>query len=149
MEWLRRRLASFMARRSDRQLGILERGPLRRIVLATLPMSMRAMFRPKVAAAADGTIEFRLRRPGGGVDYMEISVFRGACSIHPRASDWPTAVIDVGVADLLRMAAGAVATPSLVTDHRLRINGDMIMIMRFPTLFGLPTHPLVQPPRPA
>ncbi len=109
-----------------------------------MPLVMRLRFKRKLARDVEGVVEFRWLQPHGDVPrFMEIRVSDGRCRIRHVQSDRPTAVMSVGVADLIRMGAGAVATPTLIDEGRMRLNGDMFMIMRIPELFGLPTEPLV------
>jgi hypothetical protein len=140
------RLARIVAGLSDDQLAPLERGPLRRLVIATLPLSLRLLFRRRRAHDVDGVIELRLLDPAGGdPDCVAVAVRHGRCAARGRPAPRPTATLTVGIGDLVRMATGAVSSPSLVQAGRLRLMGDVFLVMRFPSLFGLPTRPLVPP----
>jgi hypothetical protein len=145
------RLATAMARvvaaLSDEQLGRLERGPLRRLVIGTLPAALRVLFRRRRAAGTSGVVELRLVDPDGGAPAcVSVAFADGTCTVARGPSARPTATLTVGIGDLVRMASGAVSSPALVQVGRLRIMGDVFLVMSFPSLFGLPTRPLVARP---
>lgn len=142
--WLQRRLARFIASLSDEQLGRFERGLLRGVVLRTVPIVLRLRFKGDLVRDLQATIEFRWMDPRGGrPQYLEVSLSEGRCATRRGPSGRPTAVMSVGIADLIRMGVGAAATPMLIYEGRMRLNGDAFLIMQIPTLFGLPTEPLV------
>jgi SCP-2 sterol transfer family protein len=141
---LERRMARFVAGLSDASMGRLERGLPRRIILLSMPLAMRLRFKRKLARGAHGVIEFRWLEPDGEISrYMEVRIDDGRCAIRRVQSERPTSTMSVGVADLLRMVLGAVATPTLIDEGRMRLNGDLFMILRMSEIFGMPAEPLV------
>jgi hypothetical protein len=138
----------FMARRvaavPERWMAGIERGPARRAIVAALPLIMRLRVNRRLARESQGVIELRLRRcDGTGADHLHIVLDGRRCRVRRGPSPRPTAALTTGLADLLRMAAGAVATPRLLQDGRLSLIGDVLVIMRFPAVFRLPTRALV------
>jgi hypothetical protein len=143
-------IARAVARTSDERLAFLERGAGRRALLATLPLGLRLLFRRRRADGVTGVIELRFADPAGGPpDRVEIAIAHGRCTVRRGASERPTATLSVRIPDMVRMAAGAASAPLLVQAGRLRLMGDVFLVMRFPALFGLPTRPLVPPQAPS
>ncbi len=113
------------------------------MIVCLIPLALRLQFRRGAASDAHGVVELRLRDPRGGHDAVEVTLDNGRCLVQRRPSERPTATLSVGLADMIRMATGAVGVPALLQGGRLQVNGDLFLIMRFPTFFGMPTRPLV------
>ncbi|WP_040807932.1 SCP2 sterol-binding domain-containing protein [Nocardia concava] len=151
---LARANAHFIAGRSPAQLAILDRGPVRRVVLATLPTLMRLLFDESGTRALggdplSGTLELNIRRPDGtGVDPFEIAIRDGGCTVSRRSSfRRPDARVTIGLADMVRMGSGAVDPGRFVAegmaDGRISMGGDPFLFLAVPNLFRMANRKLI------
>lgn len=151
---LARANAHFIAGRSPAQLAKLERGPLRRMVLAALPVAMRALFdgpgtRALGGEPLSGTLELNILRPGGvGADPFEIVIRDGGCTVLRRNTiRRPDARVTIGLADMLRMGSGAVDPGRFVAegmaDERIGMEGDPFLFLAVPNLFRMANRKLI------
>jgi putative sterol carrier protein len=142
---VRAAIARLVARLSDGQLRWLEWALIRWLVIRSVAPALRLLFKPSIAEDVDGVIELRLKRPRGGPpEYIEIDIRGRTCLVRRAPSRWPTATLTITLADMLRIATGAVGVPPVVQAGRVRFSGDVFLIMRFPELFRLPKRPFVQ-----
>lgn len=85
------------------------------------------------------TLELRVRvvrRRRGMALTLEIE--DGRLRVRPGAPADPGATVTIGARDLLRLAAGSVAWPQLLSNGRLELSGDAFLALRVPSLFRLP-----------
>jgi hypothetical protein len=88
----------------------------------------------RAARRRDGTVEFRVKQPGGGAS-MHTLVFRdGRCRARRGVVAEPDLTLELAIADLLRLAAGQIDGLSLVFTGRLRISGDLDLAFRLPRM---------------
>jgi hypothetical protein len=138
------RLARRIAAMPQSRLAWIERGRMRRLIVGLMPVIMRLRVNRRLAREVQGIVELRLRSPdGASTDYLHIVLDGDHCRVTSGPNERPTAALTMGLADMLRMAAGAVAVPTLLQDGRLCLIGDVMLIMRFPAVFRLPTRALV------
>lgn len=138
-------IARLVARLSDGQLRWLDWRPVRWLVVRSMTPTLRILFKPSLAEDVDGVIELRLSSPKGRpTAYFEIDIRGRACLVRRAPSRWPTTTLTITLADMLRLATGAVGVPHVVQAGRVRFSGDVFLIMRFPELFRLPKRPFVQ-----
>ncbi len=91
--------------------------------------------------------ELRVReRPGREPLRFTLDVADGVCRVSRGADGSAGAVATVGLADLIRMTAGLVGWPKLMSTGRLELSGDPFLALRFPLLFRLPAEPRVTRP---
>ena len=88
----------------------------------------------RAASRRDGTVEFRVKQPGGGAS-MHTLLFRGGrCRSRRGVVAEPDLTLELTIADLLRLAAGEIDGLSLVFTGRLRISGDLDLAFRLPRI---------------
>ncbi|MEU1209401.1 SCP2 sterol-binding domain-containing protein [Nocardia sp. NPDC005825] len=135
------RAVKLIAARSE-ALDRFEHGTTRKLNLALLPIVLRTKFDPTRAGDLEAILLFRLCKPDGeGEDPMTIRIAQGRCRIDRVAHDDPDASASLGLADMIRMAVGAVTPPQLWTSGRLTLTGDPYLFARFSVLFR------AQPPK--
>jgi hypothetical protein len=145
---VRAALARFVAARTDRQL---ERPPLAQLLLASLPLTLRAQFRPAYAVDFDGNdldamIVVTILRDGGRRrDAFEIELERRRCRVRRSrgGSRRPDATMTLALADLVRMATAAADIHQLTAERRITVTGETFLVARFPGMFRQPTEALI------
>ncbi len=95
-------------------------------------------FDRRMAVDLDATVELRVRllarrRPLR----LTVRFADGSVRVWPRAPAAPVATATIGAPDLLRLAAGRVRWPQLLSTGRLELSGDPFGVLRRPTLFRL------------
>jgi predicted lipid carrier protein YhbT len=136
-----------VARQPDRRLERLA-GP---VMVWTLPLVLRARFRPEYAVDFDhedieAVITLNLlRRQGRQIDKFDVMIAQRSCRIRRRrgADSRPDAALTARLADLLRMLVAATDPLALAADERLEMEGDTFLLVRFPAMFGQPTRSVV------
>lgn len=119
--------------------GVLERTagspPALRLLFGTLARR----FDPVEAGTFTGEVGWELRRAGGRVEPWALVVDGPAAraSARPGVATAPAVVVRVGVADLLRLAAGELDAGRALLDGRLDLEGDFGTAMRLGPMFGL------------
>jgi SnoaL-like domain/SCP-2 sterol transfer family len=137
-------LARRIAALPEGRLTWIERGLVRRLIVSLMPAIMRLRVNRRLTREVRGVIELRLRSPdGASTDYLHVVLDGSHCKVNSGPSQRPTAALTMGLADMVRMAAGAVAVPTLLQEGRMCLIGDVTVIMRFPAVFRLPTRALV------
>jgi uncharacterized protein YjeT (DUF2065 family) len=143
-DWAASRLARAVAALSDKQLRIVGRGPVRRLVLATIMRVLPTRIDRAAAANLEAVIELRIRAANGGgggrPDHYELVVDHGRCRVRHRPSERAAVTLTLGGSDLVRLATGAASWPQLLGDGRLQLTGDPFLALRFPALFRLPAR---------
>lgn len=134
-------IARVVARRSDEQLGRLERGPARHAMLGVVARALPHRFDAEAARDLEAVYDLRIRDAAGGDgDRLEVVISDGRCEVHVRAGERAGATVRIGAADLVRVASGAVGWPELLGSGRLEVDGDPFLVLRFPNLFRLPAR---------
>lgn len=133
---------------SDQQLGFVERGPVRWLLMRALPVVLPLKFKKSVGGDIDGVLELRFIDPAGGEpDRIQLVMRTGKCRGVRNGSARADATALMHVPDLVRLAAGAVDAGWLAHDGRVTVSGDPFLFVRFPAAFGLRTRPLYAVPR--
>jgi hypothetical protein len=88
----------------------------------------------RAARRRDGTVEFRVKQPGGGASMHTLAFRDGRCRARRGVVAEPDLTLELTIADLLRLAAGQVDGLSLVFTGRLRISGDLDLAFRLPRM---------------
>jgi hypothetical protein len=132
-------LARRAVRRGDARISTVDRGPARRVLLAALPRALARRFDAEAAGDLDTTLALVIRgEDGRAPDRLTVVIANRRCDIRRDAGAPAKASITVGAADIVRLATGAVAWPSLLEGGRLELGGNPFAALRFPALFRLP-----------
>lgn len=138
------RRAEFVARLTDEQLSVLERPPLRPILLRAMALGLPRKFEPAVADGYACVLAIEFEKPGtDSVDRLELVIRDGRARATLGGHAHPDATMRLRVIDLIRLAAGTVEAGWLINDGRIKTSGDMMVFLRFPAMFGLRTRPVL------
>lgn len=84
-------------------------------------------------------LEWRITDPArDGTDRWQLIVGRGGAHVERDGTDQPSVALELGALDLLRLITGEKRGPELFLAGRLRIEGDLMLAARLPSLFHLP-----------
>ena len=105
-------------------------------VFAQMPENLDAA----AAADMDAVVEWRVTGgEGGGHDAWQVTIRDGRATVERGAPAEPQVVFEIGPVDFLRLVAGAVEGPLLFMHGRLRVEGDLVLAVRLPQLFRVPS----------
>jgi hypothetical protein len=88
----------------------------------------------RAAQRRDGSVEFRVKQPGGRASMHTLVFSEGRCRVRHGAVADPDLQLELATADLLRLAAGKIDGLSLVFAGRLRVTGDLDLAFRLPRI---------------
>ena len=84
-------------------------------------------------------VEWRITDPAReGTDRWQLIVERGGAHVERDGTRQPSLALELGALDLLRLIAGEKRGPELFLAGRLKIEGDLVLAARLPSLFNLP-----------
>lgn len=130
--------ARFVAGRSEQQLGRLEHGPQRRVMLEAMFSAMRRRFDPQAAGDMDAVVEFRIlddeRRPA---ERYQLTIRDGRCTVARNGGAQPDVWFVARATDLLKIGSGAAGWPELLGTRRIELGGDPFTGMRVLGIFGI------------
>lgn len=143
------RQARFVAGLSDEQLGaVFERGPVRKVLIAAMVVALPRKFQRSIGGDIDGVIELRFANPAGGdPDRLQVTIRNGRCKVRRGGDARPDATATMRIVDLIRLAAASADAGWMMHDGKIKLSGDPMLFVRFPSTFGLPTRPLYAEPR--
>ena len=105
--------------------------------------AMRRQFVPSAAEGFDGSICYELRRHNGAVIEgwgLRITPFAARASFGFPPD--PAVTLKLTVGDFVRFSLGAVSPVTLLTEERLKLDGDLAVAAKLAPMFG---RPLPQP----
>ena len=108
------------------------------MALRTIEAALPRRFDPERARDLDATLELRLHGGNGHVRRLTLRIDNGRLTVTPGQAADATAVAEVQAEDAIRLAAGSIGWPELVSSGRLAFSGDPFLALRFPALFRLP-----------
>jgi hypothetical protein len=107
--------------------------------MRAIRVALPARFDPDRARDLEATVELRVRRPGGdGVTPLSLRISHGELRVSPGPAPEAGAAVELGADDIVRLAAGTVGWPQLVSSGRMSMTGDPFLALRFPSMFRLP-----------
>lgn len=134
-EWLMR----WVAGASDARLERVMRGPLRRILLWQIFVTIRQRFDAGREPGLDAIVEFGIRRPGSRVaDRYRVAIADGRCATTRRGAGRFTVALDMDSVSFLRLVGGNAAPAGLLLTGRLKVRGDILLAARLPRLLSIP-----------
>ena len=105
-------------------------------VFAQMPDNLEAA----AAADVDAVVEWRIGGgDGGGHDAWQVTIRGGQATVERGDPAQPDVVFEIGPVDFLRLVAGVEEGPLMFMHGRLRVDGDLVLAVRLPQLFRLPS----------
>ena len=105
-------------------------------VFAQMPDNLEA----GAAADVDAVVEWRIGgREGGGHDAWQVTIRGGRATVERGTPAQPDVVFEIGPVDFLRLVARVEEGPLMFMHGRLRVDGDLVLAVRLPQLFRLPS----------
>ncbi len=94
-----------------------------------------ARFRPEAAHGVSATYQLCLTGNGGGV--WHLVVLNQTCQVFAGAAPRPTTTITLAAHDWESLVSGAMDAFSAILQGRLKIDGDLNLATKLPSLFGM------------
>lgn len=91
------------------------------------------VFQPDKAKGISATLQFELTGEGGGTWVVKIA--DGQCAVTEGGIDKPSASVSMEAADYLAIAQGKLDMAKAFIAGKIKVKGDMGLIMRLPDLF--------------
>ena len=110
-----------------------------RFAIRAIFAAMCRQFVPSAAEGFEGSICYELRRHNGAV--IEGWTLRIASSVAKASFGFPTdpaVTLKLTVGDFVRFSLGAVSPGTLLTEERLKLDGDLMVAARLAPMFGRP-----------
>jgi SCP-2 sterol transfer family len=113
-----------------------------RLAIRAIFAVMSRQFVPSAAEGFEGWICYELRRHGGAI--IEGWALRIAASAANASFGFPTdsaVTLKLTVGDFVRFNLGAVSPVTLLTEERLKLDGDLTVAAKLAPMFGRPLPP--------
>jgi putative sterol carrier protein len=98
--------------------------------------AMPAALNREAAKDADAVYQFNLSGEGGG--QFAVTIKHGACSVAEGTAPTPTVTIEASAMDYLQIATGAYPFGLAFINGRLKVQGDLRLVMRMGAYFAPP-----------
>jgi predicted lipid carrier protein YhbT len=137
--------AAMVREASDEQLaaGLLAN---RELILDGIFDAMPHAFDPAAAQGVAAVAEWRIAGEGDQPPLTRrVRIADGRCTISRETEGEPDVVYEVGGVDFVRLSSGQLDGPQLFVTGRLRVQGDLMLAARMPSMF----KPPARPPQPA
>ena len=121
---------------SDRVLELtLGSRPAIRVIFA----GMGRQFVPSAAEGFEGSVCYELRRLGGAViEGWGLRITSSAATASLGFPTDPAVTLKLTVSDFVRFSLGAVSPVTLLTEERLKLDGDLMIAAKLAPMFGRP-----------
>ena len=106
--------------------------------MATVRETFEAMpgrFRPDRAQGVTAVIQYDITGTGGGTYHVEIE--NGACTLREGPAPSPHLTLAMAAPDWLDMLGGKLNGQMAFMSGRLKHKGDMSLLLRLPSMFGI------------
>jgi len=104
--------------------------------IAQVIQGMPAAFLPDKAGSVKAVVQFNMTGEGGGT--WTLSIADGKCQVSEGPADSPNATVTAAAADYLAVVRGELNPISAFMSGKLKITGDMSLMMRFMDWFARP-----------
>lgn len=136
---MRLRVSSVLRGGGERVAGLSAHGVPHAIAVRAIRTALPARFDPGRAEDLEATLELRVRRRNGdGVTPLGLRISRGELHVSSGPAPSAGAAVELGVEDIVRLAAGTVGWPELISAGRMTMTGDPFLALRLLSLFRLP-----------
>ena len=100
---------------------------------------MSRQFVPSAAEGFQGSIGYELRRLGGAViEGWALRITSSAARASFGFPPDPAVTLKLTVGDFVRFSLGAVSPVTLLTEERLKLDGDLVVASKLAPMFGRP-----------
>ena len=113
-------------------MALLKPAPKNRITVQDLPR----LFRVEPAGNLEVNYRLRLKLEDGEIEPWTFTVYKGKCGLLPGEDFDADVVLTCDDATLDELLSGIVDLPTLYTQRRLAIKGNVDFALKFPRLFG-------------
>lgn len=133
----------FVARVRDAPAGRLERvdGILARTLVLAVFRAAPTQLNRRAVRDLEAAIEWRIAEADGGASIHTMLIGDGRCRVKAGPVAEPDLVIELELADFLRLVAGTADGAALFGTGRLKLRGDPGIALRLPRLFRVPAAP--------
>jgi putative sterol carrier protein len=104
--------------------------------IAELMQQMPAAFLPAKAGGVNTVVQFNLGGEGGGT--WTVKIADGKCEVSEGKAEAPKATVTALAADYLAIARGELNAVSAFMGGKLKVAGDMSLMMKFMDWFARP-----------
>ncbi len=104
------------------------------MTLAEALQGMIATFNPAKAKGINAVVQLNASGEGGGAYHVKIA--DNQCELVEGAAPNPTVAIDVAAQDWIDILSGKLDPTRAFMSGKLRIKGDLGLMMRFQSMFG-------------
>ncbi|MCS7015640.1 MAG: SCP2 sterol-binding domain-containing protein [Gemmatales bacterium] len=104
------------------------------MTLAEALQGMMNTFNPAKAKGVNAVVQLNASGEGGGAYHVKIA--DSQCQLIEGAATNPTVTIDVAVQDWIDILTGKLDPTRAFMSGKLRIKGDLGLMMRFQSMFG-------------
>ncbi len=140
LERLMKLLTSAIAHTNDR---VLELTLGSRLAIRVIFAVTSRHFVPSAAEGFEGSISYELRRYNGAViEGWALRITAAAAKPSRGFPTDPAVTLKLTVGDFVRFSLGAVSPVTLLTEERLKLDGDLTVAAKLAPMFG---RPLPQP----
>ena len=105
--------------------------------IVELMQGLPQAFSAQKAGSIKATIQLNLTGEGGG-DWT-VQIADGKCAVNQGKAESPTATVSASAADYLAIARGELNAVSAFMSGRIRVTGDMALMMNFQSWFATPS----------
>jgi SCP-2 sterol transfer family len=110
-----------------------------RLGIHTILAVMSRQFVPSAAEGFVGSICYELRRHNGAtIEGWDLRITPSAAHASPGFPTNPAVTLKLTVGDFVRFNLGAVSPVTLLTEERLRLDGDLMVAAKLAPMFGRP-----------
>lgn len=111
----------------------------RKLILDEVFRRMGHHLRVQAAADVEAVVEWRiLGGAGGNPDRWQVVIRDGACAVVPEGEEEPRVAFTLDPVDFVRLVTGNASGPRLFMFGRLKVEGDLMLAARMPSLFSIP-----------
>jgi putative sterol carrier protein len=116
--------------------------PARRVVIEGIFWQLPQHMSSRQAAGTDATIRWEITGPAGVVDVFDLQIADGRCRVHRGGSEAdPRLTITLDGAEFLRLATGNADPMQDYFTGKIKLNGDIMLAAKLPSLFRVPKRP--------
>lgn len=111
----------------------------RELILGEIFRRMVAHLRSDRAQGVDAVVEWRiLAGPEGRAERWQVAIRDGLCTVTRDGEQPPRVTFTLAPVDFVRLVTANASGPKLFLLGRLKVEGDLVLAARMPSLFSIP-----------